>query len=262
MVLVVVAAGAAGCGGDSTGGGGADGSGGPGGSFPELGEPHTPATGCHAGYAACGEVCAHLEDDSRHCGGCDNACPAGSCVDGQCQDDGLCVFQPVCGGVCVAASWNPDHCGSCMNSCADDAVCVEGVCVDGGGDGTSCQSPLFWNLEAEEDAGFRMTPGVTVEHTFECGPLEPLPTRWFRFTATDDDSRVKVRTEGPDDYIVEVYGDESCSQDDLLGCNDDETGGDPEPELDLVSVPGQTYWVAVGIKGTWSGSPANLRLDH
>ena len=72
FVLVLMAATLVGCGSDSSGGGGAEGSGEPAsgsGSFPAPGDPHTPAAGCQPGYTPCGDVCAHVEDDARHCGG-------------------------------------------------------------------------------------------------------------------------------------------------------------------------------------------------
>ena len=212
----------------------------------------------------CGDVCAHVEDDPRHCGGCDISCLTGSegCVGGSCVEGAPCEGVS-CDGVCLdpAVYRNADHCGSCDNRCADDALCVAGVCVAGGGDGTTCGSPLFWDFAAEETAGFRMSPALSSEHTFQCGPLEPVRTRWFRLTATkDDETNIDVRSAGVDDYLLEVYSDVGCASEALLGCDDNADA--PDPALEPPTSEGATYWIAVGVKPTWSGAPATLRGDH
>ena len=40
---------------------------------------------CRAGYTQCGDICANLQTDERHCGACDNVCNAGvTCGSGVC----------------------------------------------------------------------------------------------------------------------------------------------------------------------------------
>jgi hypothetical protein len=47
----------------------------------------------------------------------------------------------------------------------------------------------------------------------------------------------------------------------LVGCNDnDDTSQDPW--LKLSNTAGAVFYVAVGLKGTWSGKPADIRVDH
>jgi hypothetical protein len=257
-----------GCGDDggATGGSGGAGTGagpGSGGALPHPAEPHTPATGCKAGYQQCGDVCAHLEDDARHCGDCDapcmgtQGCVAGECVEGQ----GCLAGTASCGDACVKPSANASHCGSCDNRCADSDLCVDGACAEGGGDGTSCDAPLFWDFEAEESVGFHMSPALSTDHTFECGPLEPIQTRWFRVTATMEDTDVEIRSASPDDYVLEMFADPGCPAASLVACSDDDDGALPKL-TDPPTMPGGTYWIAVGIKGKWSGTSAELRGDH
>jgi len=125
----------------------------------QPGSPHTPATGCHDGFVACTDakppVCAHVEDDASHCATCGNACPAGSCVSGQCVEGSTCTYGAMCGDACIEnRDSNVDHCGSCFNSCADNALCIDGTCTtNGGGNGSSCTSPLLVSND-EESTGF------------------------------------------------------------------------------------------------------------
>lgn len=226
------------------------------------GSPHTPETGCQMGFVPCSGWCVDTTNDSEFCGGCNTpcvdvslTCEAGMCVSGACPG-GM-----TCGGEFIRdRNSNADHCGSCFNNCADDALCFGGACIDGGGDGTGCASPMFWNLDDEERVGFHFAPALTTAHTFPCGPLEELPTRWFRFTATKDSTAVEVRATGPDDFIIEVFDAMTCAPASSLACNDDDSGLDPE--VTVPTVEGKTYFVAVGLKGQWSGKSASIRADH
>ncbi len=260
------------CGGDGAASSGAGGTGpggtttGAGAGIPDPGSPHTPATGCHDGFTACGDVCAHVVDDWRHCGQCDHTCQTGEgCVGGQCVVGQGCfeagaVLQ--CGELCTSSYGDADHCGSCDNHCGDVELCVDTACAAGGGDGTSCASPLFWDVAAEETAGFRFSSALTVPHTFTCGPLEPVPTRWFRFTATKSNTRVEIRSDQTDDYILEVFSSAACDASALVGCNDNRSGSDTDPELPITTTEGATLYVAVGVIGAWSGEPAQIHVDH
>jgi hypothetical protein len=234
----------------------------------DPGSPHTPATGCKDGYVACGEVCADVTNDARHCGGCDQACASTcsdldcGCAGGMCIAGQGCPFGPTCGGVCleVSAYANADHCGGCDNRCGDVELCIESACVESEGDGTSCASPLFWNVDAET-AGFRMSPAVTSPHTFTCGPLDSVPTRWFRVTAQNDGAEIEVSGHPADDFVIEIFSDAACDDGARLGCGDAPVGEEDSLDIDAIS-EGKTYWVAVGIKGTWSGTPAMFHIDH
>lgn len=123
-----------------------------------------------------------------------------------------------------------------------------------------CARPLLWDVEEAETAGFWMTASAT--HTFTCGPLEALPTRWFRFTAPKNGPSVEVTGVTPeDDYILEIFEDAACAPAASIGCNDDADGKSPElDDVDITS--GKTYWVAVGRKGAPSDQPARIRIDH
>lgn len=235
------------------------------------GEPHTPATGCHDGFVACGDLCVRTEDDARHCGGCDQDCgvlgcdEAGvscGCVASACVADEGCPYGPTCDGACVdpLVYTNVDHCGSCDNRCGDLALCVDAACRDTEGDGSSCERPIFWTQDSER-AGFRFTDGNTVPHVFTCGPLDAIPTRWFRATVEDDELSVEAEGFGGDDLVIEAFSADSCDAPAQLACADVEPT--QEDRIDVQGVtPGATFWIAVGIKGTPSGRPAHFRIDH
>jgi hypothetical protein len=165
------------------------------------------------------------------------------------------------GSPCTETTGNADHCGACNQPCADIEVCLDATCVPGGGDGTSCESPVFWDVEAEEQAGFKMWPALSTEHTFSCGPASGVATRWFRFLAPKDETSVEVQ-KTTDDYILEVFAAASCDASSFLGCNDNQAAGDVLPKLDVDTTEGTTIYVAVGVLGTWSGVSAQLRVDH
>jgi hypothetical protein len=251
----------------STGGSGAAGTGGSGGASSSSGSahpgsPHAPPN-CLEGYIACGEVCAHLDDDSRHCGACDEPCDHGSgCVGGLCVEGQGCAFPTIrCGEGCFQPRLDAANCGACDNRCADAALCVDGACHDGGGDGRSCEAALAWDTNAvNESVGFHFSPPLTDEHTFSCAGSGPLPTRWFRFTAAQEATDIEIRSSGADDYVLEVFSAASCAATSRIGCDDD--GEAPDPKLKSApTVEGAEYWVGVGVKGAWSGEPAVIRVD-
>lgn len=156
---------------------------------------------------------------------------------------------------------NADHCGACDQPCAETEVCLDATCIAGGGDGISCASPVFWDVEAEEQAGFKMWPSLSTEHTFSCGPAQGVPTRWFRFVAPKDETSVEVQ-KSTDDFILEVFASANCDAASFTMCNDNQAAGDVLPKIDIETSEGTTFYVAVGVLGTWSGASAQLRVDH
>lgn len=55
----------------------------------QVGDPHTPETGCHDGFTVGADVCADLLTDGRHCGACSNRCQGeAKCVAGMCVAGG------------------------------------------------------------------------------------------------------------------------------------------------------------------------------
>jgi hypothetical protein len=230
-------------------------------------EPHTPATGCRAGFVTCAAtpsspaVCAHLEDDYAHCGDCATSCSGGSCVGGSCVPASMaCPYGAMCGGTCVNDRYrNVDHCGSCFDRCGDAQLCVGGVCATGDGDGTSCASPLRWDVDAEENAGFRAGSPTGATHVFPCGPLAAIPTKWFRFTSQKDDTNVSVDTKNPSNALaLAVYSSSACDGTVLVGCSTNDT----EPTVDVPNAKGKTFFVAVGYVSVSAPVAATLRVDH
>ncbi|MCS6915703.1 MAG: hypothetical protein RMK29_10055 [Myxococcales bacterium] len=77
---------------------------------------------------ACNGVCVNVKSDPRHCGACNNACPAGTvCHRGACSlrcGDGT----TACGGACVDLTTDAAHCGACGRACPADRTCREGTC--------------------------------------------------------------------------------------------------------------------------------------
>ncbi len=237
----------------------------------DEGSPHTPEAGCRDGFTACGDVCADTANDVRHCGECDQDCLVVGCGDGEtgcgcvagaCVPGQACLYEPICDGLCVdpATHVNADHCGSCDNRCGDLALCLDNHCVEVDADGSSCARPIFWD-EDEERVGFRMTEGNTAPHVFTCGPLDAIPTRWFRVTVNDEETRIEVAGSAGDDLIVEVFADDACDEAAQLACGDGSAGDEDVVELEGIA-PGETFWVAVGAKTPPSGAPATFRVDR
>jgi hypothetical protein len=254
--LVVVAA----CGGSSaTEGPGAD-AGGAGPVAPVGASPHTPATGCRAGFTACANVCADTKTDTRHCGACGALCPSdASCVDGKCTTGGTCNFgRIVCEGACVQELSSADHCGSCFNRCGEGHYCVKGACQNGQGTGASCASPVV--LPPDDDRLGMYFGGTSGLHKFPCGPLQAIPTRWLRWTArkSDPTTELKMRdVPAGDQYVLEVFTSEACDVPSSVGCN---ASTDKFPEVTFNGVAGRTYWFAIGI-AAGGARPAVLNLD-
>ncbi len=237
-------------------------------SLPAVGSgasSHTPQSGCREGFASCTSrapgVCAHVQDDYEHCGACDRRCQEGSCIAGKCEaDSGVCRFGALCGPDCIAGRHkHVDHCGSCFNRCAGNSVCVGGECVTGQGDGSSCASPLIWDVEAEEHAGFRLdfAPGSTFVHP--CGPLTAIPTKWFRFTSPKSGTNVSVdSTIASDRFVMTVFSSAACDESVVVACSNDKV----EPSVDLPNSQGKTYFVAVGAVSVTQSGAASVRVDH
>ncbi len=101
---------------------------------------------CAAGFADCdgapGNGCEVDIRTAQHCGGCSQACPAGSfCNANQCAS--LCgPGFTFCSGACYTLNSDPRHCGACGNACPGgpnaSPQCIQGrcglACVAGWGD--------------------------------------------------------------------------------------------------------------------------------
>lgn len=277
---------AAACGDDGASGGSGDGGGGAG-SGPssgpgagtglasvDPGSPHTPETGCFEGFTACGDVCADLTNDYRHCGACETTCAfvdtlevtthcvEGACVPVPCEDPGCYCMSAICDGACrTGMSYDADNCGSCANQCADDELCTDGQCAEAGGRGASCGDPLILDVDEVERIGFRWSAVAASDHVFVCGPLEAVPTRWFRVTVPAEELEIAIEGDPLDDYIIEVFTDESCAEEVSLSCSDGEVGDEVEI-TDIAVTPGSTFWIAVGLKNEWTGVSGMINIEN
>ncbi len=99
-------------------------------------EPTPRADGgrtCGAGQMLCGDVCADLDVDTRHCGACDTPCDDGErCRAGACEVS-CPAGQRACesGGatMCVSTASDPANCGECGRACDVGEVCSSGACA-------------------------------------------------------------------------------------------------------------------------------------
>lgn len=224
---------------------------------------HTPVGGggCRDGFKPCGDVCADLQTDNRHCGTCESKCgyvDGGStwCVEGKCAPaTASSCTKLTCDGACVSAS-SIDHCGSCFNQCADSELCLRDKCIDAAGDGGSCETAL---LASDDEAfEFRYPPQLRDNHVFRCGNGSPSPTRWFKWKASRD-QKVTFEVQGAapgDDYILEVFDAAGCAEGNQVGCN---RGGLPELNVDVKS--GITYFIAIGQLNAPSNKLPSFRAD-
>jgi hypothetical protein len=85
--------------------------------------------GCGAGGTRCGETCAILASDPRHCGACGNACATGQVCDlGRCAASCSAALM-ACAGACVDLKSSDAHCGSCGAACGTGTSCAMGTCA-------------------------------------------------------------------------------------------------------------------------------------
>jgi hypothetical protein len=213
------------------------------------GSPHTPATGCRTGFQVCGNVCADVTTDTRHCGGCNAQC-ATPCVGGACAASGSAIeCRMRCDGVCTTTR-AIDHCGSCFNRCNDSELCSDNACVPTQGTGVSCESPLITPGPGEYEFRFSSSPGG-LPRRFPCGPLQDVPVRWFRYTAEKSSSESEASILG-EDFVLELFSG-TCENLVSLGCSVGAAG----QEFEFNGIAGQTYFVAVGrVASTSTKNPA------
>ncbi len=85
---------------------------------------------CKEGKTKCGQDCAVLSANAKHCGACDNACADGEvCMLGECKK--FCgIGYENCNGGCVQLKNTGDHCGRCGNDCQDKKVCSNSTCEE------------------------------------------------------------------------------------------------------------------------------------
>ena len=85
------------------------------------------ATVCTLPEVVCGNMCADLDTDENHCGGCFDPCSFGEVC-----TDGICCAPPnlPCGNQCVDMSSDPDNCGMCGVVCSS-GICVADECLGG-----------------------------------------------------------------------------------------------------------------------------------
>jgi hypothetical protein len=86
-------------------------------------------TSCGIGQSACGDACADLRSDPKHCGDCGTGCPSDQfCQMGMCVD--ICTAPlKLCHGGCVDEQIDENHCGGCDTVCVS-GICNAGVCAD------------------------------------------------------------------------------------------------------------------------------------
>jgi hypothetical protein len=105
----------------------------------------SPTLSCPSPSVNCGSRCVDAQNDDAHCGGCNNACAAGTaCKLGQCvptcdaaQGLAACPVPVTPASVCKDIQHDPANCGSCGNACASTEVCSGGQCACPSGE-TAC----------------------------------------------------------------------------------------------------------------------------
>ena len=102
--------------------------------------PDMPA--CTKGTSRCKGLCVALDQDSKNCGACDNACKAGQvCSSGKCllscpTGQARCEGQDAGAAFCANLQTDGKNCGACGSACKAGQVCAAGTCA------LSCQSGL------------------------------------------------------------------------------------------------------------------------
>ncbi len=138
-------------------------------SAPRLDCDNNPATGCEADTAS----------DARHCGRCNNACPAGrSCVSGACACG---AGSTACSGACVNTQSDTANCGGCGTRCNSGETCSAGRCTPPAGMcPSSCraESDCAPCRTAGDPGNYCCISGLCLYMTGACMPagVEPGPT--------------------------------------------------------------------------------------
>ncbi|HEX7499477.1 MAG TPA: hypothetical protein VF524_04145, partial [Polyangia bacterium] len=84
---------------------------------------------CADPQVICNDQCVDTSLDPENCGGCNNICVSGVCIDGGCL---VCLDEEsVCGQSCANLANDPDNCGTCGNPCAS-GLCSNGLCEAAG----------------------------------------------------------------------------------------------------------------------------------
>lgn len=87
-------------------------------------------------------LCIDLQNDRKHCGACNQACPEGHvCLRGQCQlscpanspacgvsGQEVCCPKSCCNQTCTDTQIDPNHCGACNQTCSSGQTCIQGKC--------------------------------------------------------------------------------------------------------------------------------------
>lgn len=188
--------------------------------------------GCPEDEVQCEDgECVDLEEDSEHCGDCQNSCSevAGAtadCQEGECRWECEESAEKFCDGRCIETKIDPAHCGECNRDCTENdefdvPVCVDGGCQDGcdhdteeacdgtciditvsdrhcGGCGQECRS-----TEQCVDGECEMSD-FTIETVAESSGAAPKPDR-FRDIETDSQYRPHVSFRDAEDGTV-LYG--------------------------------------------------------
>jgi len=107
--------------------------------------------------------------------------------------------------------------------------------------------------------GVRTTFAATTAHVFPCGPLDAIPTKWFRFTVNKSNASVELDAPAAEGALVlAVYSSSACGEASLVGCSFDKN----RPSVDVTDSTGKTFFAAVGAASPVASSAATLRADR
>ena len=164
-------------------------------------------TACPPGLNRCGDGCRDLQTAFYNCGACDNACVTGetSCCSGHCVPlltnmtncgscgnacgesqrciGGTCALMPTgsvevtcrlgqtaCSGTCTDLETDEFNCGTCGRACMSGRVCIEGECLQSGGE-DGCG---FGQIRC---SGRCVNPDTNIRNCGACGNV--CPDRYY-----------------------------------------------------------------------------------
>lgn len=212
---------------------------------------HTPADGCRVGFTPCGNVCADLSSDFRHCGRCNNDCskpgssqPCGAGTCGTACQAGLLSCQ---GTACSPPFDAYLSCGSCGNRCTDTEACVRldagYECIEGNGSSSHCNGPTIVPPGSATSVGLVFRSSSLSTAPVSCLGDKYVPARWVRFTAGPNQGGVSLHRvkAGSSSWALELS--EDCATN-LLGCSVSTTNGMPSISTTSLKA-GRTYLLVV-----------------